>query len=95
MRDELHENVLFGDVSTLNLIANYSFSTSDILKASFHAINDAEQRAREKTLEEETPILDTYKKCRNLFPGNWQRKMMEYDNNGNPTGYWVRSRNYG
>jgi len=32
---------------------------------------------------------------RRLFPGNQQRVFMEYDRNGNPTGYFVTRINHG
>lgn len=101
MKDELHYNLITNDIgagsfaAALGKLSNYAFSNSDLVKAAFHNIGNAEQQAREQTIDERKPILDLYKKCRTLWPGNWQRRMMEYDRNGRATGYFVRDLNYG
>ncbi len=101
MKDELHYNLITNDIgvgsfaAALGKLSNYAFSNSDLIKAAFHNIGNAEQQARAQTVAERQPILDLYKKCRTLWPGNWQRRMMEYDRNGRATGYFVRDLNYG
>lgn len=101
MKDELHKNIITSDIGQKGVLGffdrlkNYAYSSSDVIKGIFHDIQNAEQRTREQTLVEQRELIKAYKKCRTIFGGNWQRKLMEVDENGVPTGYFVRPIDYG
>ena len=95
MKDELHKNVLFSDLTNLWYITNYGYSRMDVVKGAFHMIGEANSKANSDSDQQIGTLLSVYKRMRRLFPGNQQRVFMEYDRNGNPTGYFVTRINHG
>jgi len=45
MKDELHKNVLFSDLTNLWYITNYGYSRMDVVKGAFHMIGEANSKA--------------------------------------------------
>jgi hypothetical protein len=98
-KDWLHKNIMYGDINTVtSYIYNNSFSSNPIIKQAFHLI----QHAETKTLEEVQPIARRITKAfqrankgLKRFGPNWQTVLMEFDNDGIPTGNFVRDINYG
>lgn len=99
-KDWLHKNQMFGDISTFQRYTyNYGYSTNDVIKLAKFLISQSEFKAQEKYNNEIGDILEELNKhdtiLKRIIPGNWQRVFMEYDNDGNPTGNFVRDLNYG
>lgn len=98
-KDWLHKNVMYGDINVVSsYVYNNSYINNPIIKQVFHLI----QHAETKTLEELQPtarrITKAYRKADSLFKKigpNWQTCLMEFDNEGIPTGKFVRDINYG
>jgi len=98
-KDWLHKNIMYGDITPVaSYLYNNSFSSNPIIKQAFHLIQDAET----KTLEEIQPIARritrAYRRADKLFKKfgpNWQTVLMEFDDEGIPTGNFVRPVNYG
>ena len=98
-KDWLHKNTMYGDISSFqSYVFNNGYSSNPIIKQAFHLI----QHAETKTLEEIHPIAErvakAFRKADKLYKSigpNWQTILMEFDENGIPTGNFVRDINYG
>ena len=96
-KDWLHKNIMYGDLNAFtSYVYNYSYSSNPIIKMAFHLIQDAET----KILEEVHPINEKISKIfrqadKGRFKSDWQTIMMEFNEDGIPTGNFVRPINYG
>lgn len=98
-KDWLHKNLMYEDITAAtSYIYNYSYSSNPIIKQAFHLIQEAEQKTLEEMHHIAPRIMKAYQRAnkgvRSYTPG-WQSMMMEYDENGKPTGNFVRDINYG
>ena len=98
-KDWLHRNVMYGDLNVVsNYIYNYSYSSNPIIKQAFHLIQNAEQMTLEEMHHIAPKLIKAYQKAnsgaRSFTPG-WQSMMMEFDDEGKPTGNFIRDINYG
>lgn len=100
LKDNLHRDMFYGDVNKIvSYIHNAQYSTSPIIKAIFHKIQQAEQ----KRLDEVQPIAEHLTRLYNdadrtpgrFFKTGWQKIYQEMDDNGLPTGYFAREVKYG
>lgn len=98
-KDWLHKNMMYGDVTAFtSYVYNYSYSSNPIIKQAFHLIQHAEQRTLEEMHHIAPKLMKAYQKAntgaRSYTPG-WQSIMMEYDDEGIPTGNFIRAINFG
>ena len=98
-KDWLHKNMMYGDVNAVaSYVYNYSYSSNPIIKQAFHLIQHAEQRTLEEMHHIAPKLMKAYQKAntgaRSYTPG-WQSIMMEYDDEGIPTGNFIRAINFG
>lgn len=63
----------------------------DCMKSIFYLINGAEEKVRHDTYAKQTELLNLLQKTNKYN----QMQLFEVDDDGNTTGYFVRSRNYG
>lgn len=98
-KDWLHKNVMYGDITSFEAyVQNYSYVRNPIIKQVFHLIQHAEQKTLEDVDKVAPLIIQKFQKADKLFKdmfGNWQTVMMEFDEDGIPTGNFVREVNYG
>lgn len=98
-KDWLHKNLMYGDITAVtSYVYNYSSSSNPIIKQAFHLIQQAEQKTSEEIHHIAPKLMAAYQKAnkgtRSIAPG-WQSIMMEFDEEGIPTGNFVRDINYG
>ena len=98
-KDWLHKNLMYGDVSGVeSYLYNYSYSQDPIIKQAFHLIQHAEQQTLEEMHHIAPKLMKAYQKAnkglKSITPG-WQSMMMEFDQDGKPTGNFIRELNYG
>lgn len=98
-KDWLHKNLMYGDISAVtSYVYNYSNSSNPIIKQAFHIIQHAEQKTLEEVHTIAPALIRAYQQAnkgsRSFTPG-WQSVMMEFDEDGLPTGNFVRDLNYG
>lgn len=99
LSDYLHRNAIHGDLGFWYNWSNLNRSSNPIIKQAFYLTQIAEQQIQEESVKEATKIMKLFKKAdtrkRNIQDRLWQTRMMEFDRNGIPTGYFVRPVNYG
>lgn len=98
-KDWLHKNMMYGDITAFtSYLYNYSYSSNPIIKQAFHLIQHAEQQTLEEMHQIAPGLMKAYqlanKGARSFTPG-WQSIMMEFDDEGKPTGNFIRDLNYG
>lgn len=96
-KDWLHKNMMYGDLNAFTAyVYNYSYSSNPIIKMAFHLIQDAETKILEETHPINRRISKVFRRAdKGRFKSSWQTIMMEFDEDGIPTGNFVRPINYG
>jgi len=96
-KDWLHKNMMYGDLNAFTAyVYNYSYSSNPIIKMAFHLIQDAETKILEETHPINRRISKIFRRAdKGRFKSSWQTIMMEFDEDGIPTGNFVRPINYG
>lgn len=100
VKNWLHENTYFSDISFLRYFTNAQYSRNPVIRQMFQLIEEANTEKNENYFKEIEPIAELYDKLDSVWQvakhGNvWTRMFAEFDNDGNPTGYFVRPVNYG
>lgn len=97
-KDWLHENLYYGDISTLSSwLINYGQTNNPIIRLAFHMIQRAESKIQFETEPIAVKITKQFKRAEkeHLLNPDWQTVLMEVDDEGKPTGKFVRDINYG
>ena len=96
-KDWLHKNIMYGDLNAFtSYVFNYSYSSNPIIKMAFHLIQDAETQILAEVDPINTKIAKAFKRAdKGKLKSSWQTIMMEFDEDGIPTGNFVRPINYG
>ena len=98
-KDWLHKNSMYGDINSMAaFLQNYQYSENPITKQVFHLIQVAETKTGMELQPIAAKISKAYAKANKefgKFNPAWQRIFMEFDENGVPTGNFVRDINYG
>ena len=94
-QDTAYGDLAFGEV----MIGIASRSKSPIVRIVEKLISKAEFQAGRKTLKKGHELVRLYNRLRptgsQISPYNWQKRFMEFDRDGIPTGYFIRDINYG
>ena len=101
-KDWLHRQSFTSDIGYIQkMLGLYSHSSNGIIRMSYTKVQDAEMKISEVTQEAGNKLLRLYKAANkkasilNLIAGNWQTMYVEVDDNGDPTGYFIRKENHG
>lgn len=99
LKDYLHYNIMHGDISGLEkLFENAAFSSNPIIKYMHNELSYANLKIQRESNNAAVNIRKAYKQANTFarkFGPNWQSKLMEFGDDGLPTGYFVRPVNYG
>lgn len=97
--DYLHYNILRGDLNGFETwVENASQSSNLVIKMMHNILSYAETRIQIEANKEAVDVRRAYKQANTFvkkFGPNWQSRMMEFDRDGVPTGYFIRPINYG
>ena len=97
--DYLHYNILRGDLNGFQTwVENASQSSNLVIKMMHNILSYAETQIQIEANKEAVDVRRAYKQANTFvkkFGPNWQSRMMEFDRDGVPTGYFVRPINYG
>lgn len=96
----LEQDSTYGDLSTGEvLIGMASRSKSPIVRIVEHMASSAEYASHRQVLRKGHELVRLYNKLRSsgsqISPYNWQKRFMEFDEKGLPTGYFAREINSG
>lgn len=100
MEHWLDQDVAYGDLAAGEVIIGMaSRSKSPIVRIVEKMMSDAEFRSARKTLKKGQQLIRLYNELRptgsQISASNWQKRFMEFDSDGIPTGYFIRDINYG
>lgn len=94
-QDETYGDLAAGEV----LIGMASRSKSSVVRIVEKMMSEAEFKTERQVLKKGHELMRLYDKIRpagsRMSPVNWQKKFMEFDRDGIPTGYFIRDINYG
>lgn len=94
-QDQSYGDLAVGEV----LIGMASRSKSPVVRIVEKFASDAEFETNREVLKKGNELMRLYNKVRptgsQIDPHNWQKRFMEFDRNGIPTGYFVREINIG
>jgi len=100
MEKWLEQDAAYGDLAAGEvLIGMASRSKSPIVRIVEKMMSSAEYDTSRQTLKKGNELIRKYNELRpkgsQISPYNWQKRFMEFDRDGIPTGYFIRDINYG